>query len=222
MSSHREAPEISKDPVADSDGPLRVRQPGQARHTSRSSPTTCRCRAPPRGPNFFEFGDDVLYQINISTPRRRPRRRHLQVPLHDRRAQPGDLPLQHRSDHVARQTRTSTGARPTRSPHRRAAARRLLPREPPAVPAVQHRTALDAELRRASPTQAVHSLPGGGKVFAGQRADGFYVDLGSVFDLLDLRPFQNLHLIPTDTAPGVNASATSTCTASRCRCRSRS
>ena len=34
MSSHREAPEISKDPVA--------------------------------GPNFYEFGDDVLYRINTS------------------------------------------------------------------------------------------------------------------------------------------------------------
>ena len=52
---------------------------------------------------------------------------------------------------------------------------------------------------------AVYSLPRGVTVFAGQRLDGFYVDLGSVFDLLDLRPFQNLHLIPTAAAPGVNA-----------------
>ena len=29
--------------------------------------------------------------------------------------------------------------------------------------------------------------------FAGQRADGFYVDLGAVFDLGDLRPFENAH-----------------------------
>src|SRR5205085_7797720 len=50
----------------------------------------------------------------------------------------------------------------------------------------------------------VHHLASGEKVFAGQRAEGFYVDLGSVFDLLDLRPFQNLHLIPSPAAPGVN------------------
>ena len=31
------------------------------------------------------------------------------------------------------------------------------------------------------------------KVFAGQRAEGFYVDLGSIFDLANLRPFQQLH-----------------------------
>ncbi len=42
------------------------------------------------------------------------------------------------------------------------------------------------------------------RVFAGQRLDGFYVDLGSIFDLGDLRPFQNLHLIPTPAADGVD------------------
>jgi len=54
---------------------------------------------------------------------------------------------------------------------------------------------------------AVHALPGGRKVFAGQRADAFFVDLGSIFDLLDLRPFQNLHVIPTAAAPGVDVLA---------------
>src|SRR5206468_288877 len=43
-----------------------------------------------------------------------------------------------------------------------------------------------------------------GKVFAGQRQEGFYVDLGSIFDLGALRPFQNLHLIPLQAAAGVN------------------
>jgi hypothetical protein len=57
---------------------------------------------------------------------------------------------------------------------------------------------------------AVHSLGGGPTVFAGQRAEGFYVDLGSIFDLATLRPFQNLHNqfglggMP-QAAPGVNA-----------------
>jgi hypothetical protein len=42
-------------------------------------------------------------------------------------------------------------------------------------------------------------------VFAGQRGEGFYVDLGSIFDLGALRPFQSLHLIPTPpAAPGVD------------------
>jgi len=53
--------------------------------------------------------------------------------------------------------------------------------------------------------QAIHSVDSHRvRVFAGQRLDGFYVDLGSVFDLADLRPFQNLHLLHTAAAPGVD------------------
>jgi hypothetical protein len=56
---------------------------------------------------------------------------------------------------------------------------------------------------------AVHQLSDGSLVFAGQRADGFYVDLGSIFDLADLRPFQNLQVFAKaqglPAAPGVNA-----------------
>jgi hypothetical protein len=53
--------------------------------------------------------------------------------------------------------------------------------------------------------QAVHHIGGGVTVFAGQRLDGFYVDLGAVFDLGDLRPFQKLHIASMANAPGVNA-----------------
>ena len=57
---------------------------------------------------------------------------------------------------------------------------------------------------------AIHSLGGGITVFAGQRAEGFYVDLGAIFDLGDLRPFENLHAqyglnAFTGPAAGVNA-----------------
>jgi hypothetical protein len=52
--------------------------------------------------------------------------------------------------------------------------------------------------------QAVHRIAGGRTVFAGQRAEGFHVDLGSIFDLGTLRPFEMAHLIPSATAVGVN------------------
>src|SRR4029453_17413949 len=55
--------------------------------------------------------------------------------------------------------------------------------------------------------QAVKQLKSGELVFAGQRAEGFFVDLGSVFDLGTLRPFQDMHLISTAAAPGVDALA---------------
>jgi hypothetical protein len=58
---------------------------------------------------------------------------------------------------------------------------------------------------------AITALPGGRKVFAGQRAEAFYVDLGSIFDLGVLRPIANLHAtfgLPGLAAmPGVNSTA---------------
>ena len=57
--------------------------------------------------------------------------------------------------------------------------------------------------------EAIHRLGNGINVFAGQRAEGFYVDLGAIFDLGDLRPFEELHTtfglpVQLATAPGVN------------------
>ena len=48
-------------------------------------------------------------------------------------------------------------------------------------------------------------------MFCGQRAEGFYVDLGAIFDLGDLRPIENLHatfgLPALKAAAGVNSTA---------------
>src|SRR5262249_55178009 len=52
---------------------------------------------------------------------------------------------------------------------------------------------------------AITNLPGGGKVFAGQRDDPFFVGLGSVFGLPRLRPFTPFPLTPLPAAPGVDA-----------------
>jgi hypothetical protein len=56
---------------------------------------------------------------------------------------------------------------------------------------------------------AVHSLGSGIRVFAGQRAEEFYVDLGSIFDLGNLRPLQQANVFGMaaglKSAPGVNA-----------------
>ncbi len=48
----------------------------------------------------------------------------------------------------------------------------------------------------------VHDLGDGRTVFAGQRDDPFFVDLGAIFDLGGLRPFNSLHLIPLTDKPG--------------------
>ncbi len=51
---------------------------------------------------------------------------------------------------------------------------------------------------------AINTLSDGSTVFAGQRNEGFYVDLGSIFDLGTLRPIQSHHLISTPDMPGVD------------------
>jgi hypothetical protein len=52
---------------------------------------------------------------------------------------------------------------------------------------------------------AITNLPGGIKVFAGQRDDPSYRDLGSIFDLGGLRPFNPFHIIPLGSVAGVDA-----------------
>jgi hypothetical protein len=55
--------------------------------------------------------------------------------------------------------------------------------------------------------QAVRTLPGGGKVFAGQRDDPFFVDLGSVFDLATIRQLPGNAGNGIDNVAGFNTSS---------------
>src|SRR5262245_65084989 len=64
MSSHREAPEISKDAVADSTDLyafVSPDRPGSVTLIANYIPL----EEPAGGPNFYEFGDDVKYCIHI-------------------------------------------------------------------------------------------------------------------------------------------------------------
>ena len=63
MSSHREAPEISKDPVADSTDLYAFTSYGNPDNVTIIA-NYVPLQAPDGGPNFYEFGDDVLYDNN--------------------------------------------------------------------------------------------------------------------------------------------------------------
>ena len=52
--------------------------------------------------------------------------------------------------------------------------------------------------------RAIKTLGDGTKLFAGQRDDPFFVDLGSIFDLAGLRPFNALHAIPRPATNGID------------------
>src|SRR3954463_10264160 len=64
MSSHREAPEISKDPAADNTDVYAFVSP-DAPSTVTLIANFIPFQVPYGGPNFTEFADDVLYEIKI-------------------------------------------------------------------------------------------------------------------------------------------------------------
>src|SRR3954464_1726757 len=65
MSSHREAPEISKDPGADNTDVYAFVSPNAPSKVTLIA-NFIPLQKPDGGPNFYEFGDDVLYEIHIS------------------------------------------------------------------------------------------------------------------------------------------------------------
>jgi hypothetical protein len=204
MSSHREAPEISKDPVADSTDLYAFVSPDHPDSVTLIA-NYIPLQGPAGGPNFFEFGDDVLYQIHISNSGDARADVTYSFEFSTEVVNPGSflyntgqITSLGSSSFNRRQFYTVT--RSTRSGGSHVLGKHLAC---PPVNIGPRSTPNYAGLA----ASAKYSLPGGRTVFAGQRADGFWVDLGSVFDLLALRPFQNLHLLPSPAAPGVNTLA---------------
>ena len=95
MSSHREAPEISKDPVADSTDVYAFVSPDRP-STVTLIANYIPLEEPAGGPNFYEFGDDVLYAIHIDNNGDGAADITYQFHVHDQAAEPGHVPVQHR------------------------------------------------------------------------------------------------------------------------------
>ena len=202
MSSHREAPAISKDPVADNTDTyafVSPDDPGTVTIISNYLPL----EAPFGGPNFFEFGDDVLYEIHIDNDADGRPDITYQFEFTTQVANPdtflyntGPITAIDSPNWNRRQFYSVT-----RVDRRR---ERVLATGLACPPCNIGPSSTPNYAALAS--QAVHGIPGGHTVFAGQRLEGFYVDLGAIFDLGDLRPLQNLHLASmVPPAAGVNA-----------------
>ncbi len=162
---------------------------------------------PAGGPDFYEFGNDVLYEIHIDND-------------NDARA---DITYQFRFQTVL----TDTGANDIFSYNTgqitsisdttwnrkqfysvtrvNRHGSHLLGSDLPCPPCNVGKNSIPDYAPLTA--EAVHSVGKGGKVFAGQRADLFFLDLGSIFDLGDLRPFQPDFLIKRPAMPGINTLA---------------
>jgi len=204
MSSHREAPTISKDPVADNTDLYAFVDPVDTSKVTILS-NFIPLEEPAGGPNFFQFGDDVLYEILIDNNGDGVEDVTYQFRFKTTTQNPATF--LYNTGPIGSLTDPNWNVRQLYSVTkvvgpRRTGSSTVLGSDLPTPPVrigprstPNYATLADA---------AVNSLGGGVKTFAGQRGEGFYVDLGSIFDLGTLRPFQNLHLIPTPAAPGVN------------------
>src|SRR5881409_4039856 len=179
MSSHREAPEIAKDPVADGTDTYAFVSPDRP-DTVTLIANFIPLQKPDGGPNFYEFSDDVLYQIHVSNDgsadadisyrfRFSTRIRNADTFLYNT-GQINNItdptwnrPQYYSVTKVVGDTAQVIGSGLTCPP----------------VNVGKRSTPNYATLSN----QAIHQLAGGRRVFAGQRADAFHVDLGSVFDL---------------------------------------
>ena len=207
-SSHAEAPLISQDPRADNTDLYAFVSPDNT-NTVTMVANYIPLESPASGPNFYSFDDTVLYELKIDN---------------SGDGQP-DIAYQFRFNTTTRNPNTflyntgpigsltdSSWNRPQTYSvtlvHFNADGKQQGPGK---VLGTNIPTPPDNIGPRSTPIYdnlagaAVTSLPGGIKVFAGQRDDPFFVDLGSIFDLAGLRPFNPFHLIPLAAGPGRDA-----------------
>jgi hypothetical protein len=194
VSSHREAPYISSDPVADNTDVYAFVSP-DAPDTVTIIANFIPLEAPAGGPNFYQFGDDVQYEINISNSGTQT---DISYQFTFSTAAPDPAagflyntgPITSLSDTTWNRRQTYDVTKVKYDGTKGGNASRVgssLPCPPCNIGPLS--TPNYSSLADA----AVKTLATGEKVFAGQRADAFFVDLGAVFDLGDLRPFASLH-----------------------------
>ena len=193
MSSHREAPEISMDPVADSTDLYAFVSPDHP-DTVTLIANYIPLQSAAGGPNFYEFGEDVKYNIHIDTKGNGEANITYEFRFTTTVANPDTFlyntgpikslndPNWNRKQHYQIIRWDLVGKNVVRHD----IAKNL------ACPPCNIGPLSTPNYGNALARPAVHTLSDGIKVFAGQRAEGFYVDLGSIFDLGNLRPFQQL------------------------------
>lgn len=199
-SSHREAPLISEDPVADNTDVYAFVSP-DAPDTTTIIANWIPFEEPAGGPNFYNFGEDVLYEINIDNDGDAVDDIVYEFRFNTTIQNPdtflyntGPITSLTDPDFNLRQTYSVTrvvdGVRTELGTGLPVPPNNIGPRSTPDYAALAN--------------SAIATLPGGTKVFAGQRDEAFPVDIGSVFDLGGLRPFNEAHVAPRPNEPGKN------------------
>jgi uncharacterized protein DUF4331 len=201
-SSHREAPLISEDPAADNTDVYAFRSPDRP-NTVTFVATYIPLEEPAGGPNFHSFGDDVRYAINVDNTGDGEEDISYRFRFRTKTRNPGTFlyntgPIDALSDPDWNRPQFYSVTRVNLKTGNSTVLGRGLPTPP--VNIGPRSTPNYGALMSA----AVRNVGNGIKVFAGQSDDPFYVDLGSVFDLAGLRPFNPAHVLPLPAEDGVD------------------
>ena len=199
-SSHREAPRIMVDPSADNTDVYAFVSPDRP-DTVTIVANYIPLEEPAGGPNFNEFADDVLYELKVDNngDGREDVSYQFEFSTQTRNGNTflyNTGPIDTLSDtdwnrpQTYKVTRVSKGKTTILAKGVPTPPVNIGPRSTPNYGSLMQ--------------AAVRQLPGGIKVFAGQSDDPFFVDLGSVFDLAGLRPFNPAHVIPLNADDGVD------------------
>jgi hypothetical protein len=213
--SHREAPLISLDPTADITDFFFFRsyEPANAEKIELIM-DVIPGEEPSAGPNYWNFDPSVTYSINVDNDRDgvaddvrfefkfqneiRGVVRDLKLPLAYVGGVTGVPPITDfnspgfglRQSYTVTMFRGKHGKGSVLTSGRFAAPSRVGPRTMPSYDALA--------------AQGIYNLGGGIKVFAGQRDDPFYIDLGGVFDSVNLRRFPPGETAAEDAQDAVN------------------
>src|SRR5262245_2291314 len=200
-SSHREAPLISQDPTADNTDLYAFVSPDLP-NTVTIIANYIPLEQPAGGPNFPAFDDSVLYEIHVDNNGDSKEDLTYQFRFTTQTRNPDSFlynvgPITSLSDTNWNrpQTYSVTLVKGDRNGHGE-----LLGSNIPTPPDnIGPRSTPNYDTLAAA---AITPLPNGIKVFAGQRDDAFFVDLGSIFDLAGLRPFNDSHIFPLAAGAG--------------------
>ena len=202
-SSHREAPLIMEDPVADNTDVYAFVSPDDPNSTTLQA-NFVPFQEAGGGPNYFRFGEDVLYEIHVDNDGDAVEDLTYQFRFRNDIQDPNNYlyatgPIESLDDPNYNFRQTMDVFVVADGERSRIASDLTLPPVNAGPRSTPNYAALAAD--------AVYGIDGGIQVFAGQRDDGFYADIASIFDLGGLRPFNEAHAIPLPTEDGVDTFA---------------
>ena len=210
-SSHREAPLISQDPVADATDLFSFVSPERPDTVTFIS-NWIPYENPAAGPNWFRFGDDVLYEIHLDNVGDAQDHISFQFRfktlivnpntfLHNTSTVGATMDKEYNLRqymYVTRLDAPSDGSCKNKAlANCPTAVRTEIARDMDVAPANVGPASFPVYPLTAAKT--VHDLGNGIKAFAGPRSDPFFADIGSLFDLLTIRK------LPGNAGGGINS-----------------